>query len=341
MYLDPYVDGGQLYMDVTSVTASATNFDFDIDGWLWEVLDYFGMVSWVDSLVQGYLEDAIEDAVYDAVPDLLADALQGLEISTEMESGDRTFFIDAIPEDAEVDGTGMTVFFESTVTVDSWESVYTGLGSLFYGYSEPAWATSMGGTVMGISLDFLNQVLYAFWGGGLLDYELSGDELGLDVEDLAVFLPSISSGSLSLVVEPLLPPVVVPGTGAAMMDLQIGDMLLTIYDGEPSTGTVFMEVYVSTVVGLDFVADGDTELVAETSDEVVYFDVIYPESGTQAASDTEALLELLVPILLPDLAETVGSIPLPELEGLTLTGISLDMEGAEDGVLIVGGDLTE
>jgi len=199
----------------------------------------------------------------------------------------------------------------------------------------------MGGTVMGISLDFLNQVLYAFWGGGLLDYELSGDELGLDVEDLAVFLPSISSGSLSLVVEPLLPPVVVPGTGAAMMDLQIGDMLLTIYDGEPSTGTVFMEVYVSTVVGLDFVADGDTELVAETSDEVVYFDVIYPESGTQAASDTEALLELLVPILLPDLAETIGSIPLPELEGLTLTGIDLDMEGAEDGVLIVGGDLTE
>jgi hypothetical protein len=174
------------------------------------------------------------------------------------------------------------------------------------------------------------------WGGGLLDMTVDSSELGLDPADLSFILGDVES--LVVSVDPLLPPVVVPGSSGNLLDLQLGDLHLTL----TADGATFIEVYVSAVTDLDVSVDGDATLSAELGADLrLYFDVVYPESNTTGASDTEALLEALVPLLLPILTDALGEIEIPAIQGFTLSGISVDVGGAEGGYLELGGNLTE
>jgi hypothetical protein len=71
----------------------------------------------------------------------------------------------------------------------------------------------------------------------------------------------------------------------------------------------------------------------------VVFDVTHPEANTLGASDTEDLLYALVPLFLPLLTDAMGEIPMPEIEGFSLLNITVGTGGAEDGYLVLGGDL--
>ena len=66
---------------------------------------------------------------------------------------------------------GLDLSLETTVMPERWESPYTGLGSLYAGYGTPTW-TGAPGTIIGLSDDFLNQLFYALWGGGILNTAL-------------------------------------------------------------------------------------------------------------------------------------------------------------------------
>jgi hypothetical protein len=326
---------GQIDLRIDSVSASSTNFDFDFNGfsWLESVLSFFGFD--VDSTIEGYLVDAIEDAVYDAVPPLLEDALQDLELSFDIDLLSNSYTIEAVPEDIDVDSVGLTLALETVVEPETWARSDYGLGSLHGDYSIPSWSSTPGASIA-ISDDFINQVLYAMWGGGLLDMTVDSSELGLDPADLSFILGDVES--LVVSVDPLLPPVVVPGSSGNLLDLRLGDLHLTL----TADGATFIEVYVSAVTDLDVSVDGDATLSAELGADLrLYFDVVYPESNTTGASDTEALLEALVPLLLPTLTDALGEIEIPAIQGFTLSGISVDAGGAEGGYLELGGNLTE
>ncbi len=332
-YLDLYVDTyGDIHVDVDSTSVSTSNFDFDMDGWLYDVIDFFGVP--VDSWIQGYMEDALEDAIQDELPPALEDLLQDLELATDIPLEGRTYTLDAVPADIDVDSTGITLFLDTWFEVDRWTSPYTGLGSLYYGYSTPSW-TGASGMTAGFSADFLNQALLAFWGGGLLDQSLGADDIGLDPADLQVLFPAMDD--LLIETEALLPPVVVPST-SGLLELQLGDYHITLTD--PTDGQVMLEVYTSIFADLDvdIAADGTT-LSAELGTPDLYFDVIQPEANTLGAADTEALLEALVPLLMPTLTDALGEIPIPSIDGFALDNVGVSLGGAEGGYVDLTGDL--
>lgn len=333
MYVSPYVSGGIIYADISDVAVSSSGFDFDFDSWIYEVLDYFGVD--IDGLIQGYMEDALEDAVESEVPSLIEDVLQELELATSIDVLENTYDIDALPYSIQVDDAGLTLALETYFTARSWESPYTGEGSLYYDYSVPSYGSTPG-MVLSLSEDFLNQALFAFWGGGILDMTMSGEELGLDVEDLSYVFPDLTE--LNIATEALLPPVVLPPTGSGLVDLQLGDYYMVIYGGPAEAGYEMMEVYVSLRGELDVTAT-ESSITPELGDVEVWFDVVYPDANTVAAADTEALLDALVPLFLPVLTEAISEIPIPEIEGFTLSGISVGLSGAESGYLDIEGDL--
>lgn len=332
MDLQPTVDAGVLGITVLSADVSSSGFVFDWDSWLYDVMDFFGLD--LSSLVQGYLEDAIEGVIQDEVPSLLADALADLEIATDLALGDATATFAAEPSSVSVDDLGLTLGLATTFTLDTWVHDETGPGSLYGAYTVPTYGTSSSGMQVSLSLDFLNQALYAMWGAGLIDQDLGEQDLGLDLGSLSSFLPF---SSLAIETHALLPPQVVPGTGDAMLDLHLGDLGLTLRDGDG--GDVVFEVYASIVAGLDLeVADGT--LAPTLGDTTIWFDVVVPAAGTEASADAEALLGALVPLLLPTLTEGLSTIPLPDISGfgLTINGIALD--GAESGYATIDGDLS-
>lgn len=334
LLLTPYVSGGDIGVTVNSVSVSSSGFDFDFDSWIYDVLDYVGVD--IDGMIQDYMEGAIEDVVYGEVPGLMAETFQDLEIGYTFAVEDNSYSFVAVPDAVAVDGTGITLGLETSVSTSAWTSAYTGLGSLYYGYSQPAW-TSGGGTSMGVSADFLNQVFLAMWGGGLMDMSLTDEDLGLDVADLALVLPELTD--LTVETEALLPPVVVPGDGEDLLDLQVGDLLVNVYNGPAESGYEYMQVYVSAEAGLNLSATSSATLSAEIGDTEVWFDVVYPDAGSSEAAATEALLGMLVPLLLPELTGALGEIEIPEIEGFTLTDITVTQDGAERGYTVLSGDL--
>ncbi|MDP2313254.1 MAG: hypothetical protein Q8P41_10140 [Pseudomonadota bacterium] len=335
MDLQPYVLDGVLGVNVLTADVTSAGFTFDWDSWIYDVMSFFGLD--LSGLIQGYMEDAIEGAITDEVPSMLADAVGDLEIATDLDIEGSTYTFDATPSACTVDDLGLTLALATTFTTSLWGHPTEGPGSLYGDYTLPLYASGTPGMQLSLSLDFLNQVFYAFWGGGLLDRTLGEQELGLDLGSLSTFLPF---DSLSIVTEALLPPVVVPGTGSALLDLQIGDLALTMYDGAPEDGNVVFQLYTSMVVGLDLDVSAEGNLVPALGDTEVWFDVVVPSAGTEASGDAEALLSALVPMLLPSLTGGLGEIPVPAIEGFTLEVDAIELDGAELGFVNVNGDLT-
>ncbi len=338
MLFKPTVDGsGNIDLGLQTVSASTSNFYFDWDSWLYDALDFFGIDSSISGLIQGYIEDTLESTVEDMVPELLGDALQDLEIAFDLPLNGVTYAIDAVPSDIQVLPTYIRLDLATTVVPDTWVKSDYGLGSLYADYDVSTWPSSVG-THLGMNLDFLNQFFMAAWGGGLLDMELDSSALGLDVSDLEFLLPGLTD--LTITTEALLPPVVVPDGVDAMLELQVGDLLLTLYNGEATAGNEMIQVYVTVFVEMDIDANSTgTSLTPELGDMELYFDVVVPEANSLGASDTEALLQLLVPLLLPTLTDALTEIPIPDIQGFGVSGVSVDTLGTDDGVVAIGGNL--
>ncbi len=333
MDLYPYVSGGVLGISTANVDVTSTNFTFDWDSWLYDVMSFFGLD--LSSLIQGYMEDAIESAITDEVPSLVADAVGDLEIATTFDLGGASVVLAAEPFSTSVDDYGLSLGLGTQVYPETWIHEETGLGSLYGNYTVPTYASSSPDFQVSIGEDFLNQALYAFWGAGVLDQDLGGADLGLD---LGTFGEILGITDLHIQTKALLPPVVVPGTGTSMLDLQIGDLELSLYDGEAIDENLRLRVYVTLVAGLDLdVVDGN--LAPAIGDPTVWFDVTVPEANTVASRDTEDLLEALVPLLLPSLTGAISEIPLPDIAGFTITIDALKLDGPENGFVTVDADL--
>ncbi len=335
MDLTPYVSGGVIYVDVTNIDVDTSGFDFDWDSWLWDVIDFFGFD--LDGIIAGYVEDAIEDVIADEVPAILEDTLGSLELATDLDFEDNSYAFEAVPYALGVDTGGITLSLATYFTANNWYSPYGAEGSLYAGYSSPSWATTPG-MYIGVSDDFLNQAMLALWGGGLLDMQMGGEELGLDTADLEFIFPELTE--LHIITEALLPPVVVPGTGTGLLDMHLGDLELSLYGGPiDDPNNLMLQAYVSIFSGMDVEVDSDLTLSMELVDTLVAFDVVHPQGNTLGASDTEDLLYALVPLIMPMLTDALGEIPMPEIEGFALNNITIGTGGAEDGFLTLGGDL--
>ncbi len=335
MDLQAYVLDHVLGVNVLYADVASAGFTFDWDTWIYDAMGFFGLD--LSGLIQGYMEDAIEGAITDEVPSLVADAVGDLEIATELPVADNVYTFDAAPSSVTVDDLGLTLGLQTRFTAQEWRHPEEGPGSLFADYSLPLYRAGTPGMQLSLSLDFLNQALYAFWGGGVLEQTLGEEELGLDLGALSTFLPF---EGLSIETNALLPPVLVPGTGGALLDLQLGDLALTLYDGPPETGAVVFQLYASIIAELDLDVSADGLLVPALGEVTIWFDVVTPASGSEASADAEALLGALVPMLLPSLTAGLGEVPIPSIEGFSLVVDSIALDGAESGYVSVNGDLS-
>ena len=240
---------------------------------------------------------------------------------------------------------GIELWMETTVIADEVRAAHydTGPDVPNAGYGEPTFASTDGGAEMAISLDFANQALYGFWSGGILDTQMTDEDLGIEMAAIGLVLPGLTD--LTLVTQATLPPIVVPysdGETDENVQLQIGDLFVQIYNGEPSEETLYMELYVSTKApaSLTTTATGD-EISLSLGDPMVTVDVINPSGSSPTASGAEGAFELLIPVFLPEITGAFGEIPIPSMAGFSLTGVSTSMigTGGAQGYLGLSGDL--
>lgn len=324
---------GNVVAEIAEPDTTLTNLDLGLPSWANTVL---GMTGYdLEADVEDQLAAAVSGMVADQVPAAIADGLGELTVTEDLAVGDSIATLTATPSTIEVDETGVTLALATVLSLDTWRLDHSADGSLEYGYSQPEW-TGSPGALIGFSADFLNQIFYAAWGGGALSMEATDEDLGVDMSVISLFLTGLTD--LVIVVDPLLPPVAVPTPSASSpFDLQTGDMLISMYDGDASEPVVY-QVYVSMVAPMDIATSGSA-LTTSIGAPAVWVDVVTAPDGTDETA-LEAVLELLLPTLLSSGISSLGDVPLPDLAGYSLSGAAASTGGAESGYILVGGDLT-
>ncbi|MFT7521878.1 MAG: hypothetical protein ACI9MC_004030, partial [Kiritimatiellia bacterium] len=329
--LRPRVVGSAIEVDISKVDATVKDLDLGLSGSIKTVTSRLGVS--LDSKVKALLEDAVIDAVEADLPSAMEDALNTLTWTQELALGDRTATLTGELNSLDIDDLGMTVRLATTVTLDRWSLSRKGPGSLAADYGPPKF-TGKPGVVVALDQDFVNQVLYASWGSGMMSESERGVDLGLDASLVKILLPDIKD--LHVVVDPLYAPVAVPGEGADLLDLQIADTMVSLYDGAPS-GEPPYRFYVHGVAGLDITVK-DGLLVASAGTPELFVHVDRAPNGVDR-DGLRKVIESLLPKALDEIAGTLSDIELPEPGGLTISSPTVSLEGPEDGFVTVGGGL--
>jgi len=336
--LDPSVSGGgDLSITMSDLTVTTSGYSFDMNGAADTILGWVGVD--VGSMVKNMMENEIRNAVEDIVPDLVEDTLGDIVIDQDFDLADNAYNLDARIQDVVITGNSMTFLMESRVTPD--EVLGAGaeidgapVGFPTYGWIAPYSTMSGSGTHIGLSTDFLNQMLFAFWRGGMFDQDLTDTDLGLDMGMISFVMPGLDE--LTMVTTPTLPPLLVPRYTTGLgnhHELQMGDMLVQIYNGDVTEETLYMEMYLAVTAPTELTADGATSIDIAIGEPTVHVDVIYTtDSYTASAEETEELFGTLMAGFLPEITgEALGSFPLPEFSVFSLADVTTTMDG-EDAV---------
>jgi hypothetical protein len=323
--VEPYISNNQLYVDITSSSATINGLDVDLDGWT-SILNF--VVNFFEDDLSEMLEEELISAVEDEIPPLLEDILQNLAFDESFNILGNTYTLEAIPSSVQVDDYGINLGLQTNVLTNNWTMSSGGLGSL-YGYFSPPSFTSNSSVNISLSLDVINQLLYQAWGGGAISQELSFSSLGIGGNELDLIFPNTTD--LQITIDPLLPPVAVPN--GSDLELQMGDLYIAIHNGDYSAGDIRMELYAHIFAPLEISASSSS-ISASVGTPNSYFDVVYPTAG---ASSAEGLFNELIPLLLPSITDAIGGLELPSFQGFSISSVTTTVN---NGQLILTGTLS-
>lgn len=207
---------GQPAVSVHSNHVELENLEFDINWGPLEFLD--GIANYVTSLIIDYfratLQSEVAGAISAEVPALTRAFLEGYRPPTTLDLPapfSQTLRIQSVFDRIEFDTNqaviGVAASIEPAIAVAAFDT-----GSIERGGAAPSFAGSTGNLAAGIKDDLLNQYLYAAWASGALNID--------DLSEFTCGLPEGTDLHLSLT----LPPVIMPGSGSAPMDVGVGDL---------------------------------------------------------------------------------------------------------------------
>jgi hypothetical protein len=193
------------------------------------------------------------------------------------------------------------------------------------------------GLSLAISSSAFNQLLKAETESGLLRTSIMELDFGfgpvpLTAGNLATFVPALAAidpdTDLRIDLAPTLAPVVTgqDGPNAEIGDLRIGHLLATLVVAD--TGATLLSVVVDVEVGLDITfAAGHLAftLGTLTTNDLALTILKNPLNANEA--QLISVLLFLLPDLLPTLADSLGSFPIPSFFGLNLSPVEISKVG--------------
>lgn len=325
-------DGALSFADTTVSVPDPEGLSIEIESGLLDLAAGIGLD--VETLVVDEMRSSVEGAVGEASDGLLDGVLGDFGVDEAFEVSGMTYFLQAVLETIEVDDLGMTLGMSTRVVAEEILSAGA-VGGPEYVPVFDWWAPDLSLTEealsMAMSTDVLNQMMFAMWQGGLLDQELSAGDLGVDPALVALLLPGVEE--MYIVTSPGLPPVITPREDSSegyQYDFTIGGMEVGIYDGEASEESRVMTLFVAMQTPLAL-GTADEEITITLGDATVYTDMTFagPDLAL-SASDIEPLFGAVLAGFVPELTSDLSSIPLPSLDGFSVSIDSSTMLGGDE-----------
>lgn len=347
------VQNGNLVLTLSNVNVVRNNFNFNLDGFIGSIAELFVIEDGVKSDVESTIETELSAQLLPAIQEIL----DGFELSLPL--------LDLLQVDVDVDiafdsvnhvDGGLDLTFDATTTINS---VEPGSPPIFNYRSTPSSAPNFGplspsgqlyAEAVAVNDDFVNLFLGATTAAGLLDgdlTELFPSDPGtpgeiLTTEALELLFPGAGfelfpSGTvLGLRAAGVMAPVVITtpgGPGQARICLAGLEVNFEVEDG---SGGVIPVLRVLLDGHIDINADIDdtgTLNLALVGNEITA-QVLSGFPGSNLTS-LQAGADFLIALLVPQLLETIGVIPLPSLEefGLILNADEITLTGGNSEFL--------
>lgn len=332
--LEPVVySSGRLGVTVADTRVTIEGLEMDFEASLFEVVDAVGLDTALEEYVTSLLEDEIAAAVESAVSTQVEAALSSLSLSYDISVMERTYALEGEFARVAIDEGGVLLAMDIAITPESpIEDPFID-GSLYASYVAPT-MSDLGGIAAGVNLDLMNRILYLAWVEGAMDYTLTSEQLGLSPDALALVFPEATS--VTFAVEAMLPPVVLPGDMITPMEAQIGALRILAVDQENET---LLDMSIGAVLDVDLDADGDTltpslEMVGDPWIEIT--EVAEQSTGIV---NYDAMILLLLPQVVDNVAAALQVITLPSVSGSTLSIDRITPYGEDGGYLTALGTM--
>ncbi len=317
-----------------------------------EVLGWFGLSMF--DLVLSLLEGELEGAVADMGPEieaLIDDAAVGLAVSQEMDLAGVTMQLDLFPETIDIEPEGLRIGLAGASDVaEAAECIaeFDAGGSLATDSMPP----DIGEAGLGISPehhigahvsdDFMNQLMYSVWRGGLLcqtvDEELTG--FAIDTSFLGILAGDAfdemfeEAAPLLIVTRPTEPPLV-NYTSAHDAAITVDNLGLDFIAEVDHRQSRVLGMDVAADVGADIALDGKTgtldviiDLGEDALDATVAANEFVPEYTAEIEADFSSTLSGLIGQFAGSLLDGL-SYAIPGFEGIGL--VALEIGPAGDG----------
>ncbi len=322
-----------------------------LDCWigdLEEVLNWFGLSLY--ELILGLVEGQISGLMEDLAPELetmVEELFVSASIVQDLEVGDAVLHLELEPSDIIIEPAGVAIVMAGSASADPAPCIegYDPGGSLRTDSLAPSFGDIPAGVHAAITLsdDFTNQLLYAAHRGGVLCYELSGQEpLPIDTSLLGLIAGDTFNGLFKDGSKPMVIATRPRNPGEAVLDgphnvgLTLEDFGLNMYGEVDDRMALVLGLGLDVDAGMDMVFDGNTgELAMELalSSENVTPHVTHNE--LMVGTD-EAILENFAGAFDTILDTVVGSLlgdalafGLPSFEGLGLTDLRVEATGVD------------
>ena len=293
--------------------------DVDIDGILGSIFDF--LVDFIVGEFTTTIENAFEQQIGGAIPPVIEDALGSLALNTSFQipalvSGGNAVTIQLNSGMENItfneDGGRLRLWGAATapknININSKGTLLR--SACLSGGGESLNLEGEQPLQAGLSDDLLNQVLYALWRGGGLEFPVPSSLLG------NTDLSSFGIQDVDLELKMLLPPIVTTCNAAEEPVLQVGDIqVLASLDlfGNP----VELAIYASAQAPVTITADDGILGLVVSDIELIKTEVVVLTPGFASAEQAiETLVaEQLVPTLLTLIGDdALAGFPLPEID---------------------------
>lgn len=319
-----------------------------------------GLISFLDTFLNstftGLLEGIMQDQIQKMLGDVLGSALEALAINMDLplkpfigagaevklKLATKLGLLDFVPKGAEPGG--MLIGLDGSVTAPK-NVDHPVLGSLGNaGCLDPGAKVKFNPTLkfaleMGLADDFINELLFSVWNGGLLNLAIGADALG------SVDLSQYGVADVNITTDFLLPPLVnacVDNNGD--LKLQVGDLLLHAqlsFSGIPVDVYIYVTLQATAALSaVDNPKTGMKELgFALKGIDYVELEVVKINAEAKGLKDlfVTMIKKVMIPKLVESLGSGLGSFPLPafDLSGFSPsipkgTAIALDIQQIEN-----------
>jgi hypothetical protein len=306
----------QVTLANTSVGINNLYLDLSDLGIVGDILG--GVTTWILGVFEPLFEALLPPIMEAALPGVLEDAFSSLAIAQELDLLGAVLEIAAVPQDIDIDDWGMLIAMESAVAAEPGPNAPSTIGSWRRpDYDVPDFSVTDYDFGLGLADNFVNQLLHSVWQGGVMDFSMDSDELGLDLSQIGDFLPLTQ---IAFETYPLLPPVVDTGP-TGLLELQLGDMLVNVYGDPGGSYGLMMQLAITLYAEAEVVVDADGLMQFELYEPAIVMDYVtsdWPDLDGEVVEDLmDAVVELIVPQITGALDE-LGGIALPELAGFGL-----------------------